>query len=101
MGRNVIRKGEGWCVVGFNRLTQQYEVLTPSLRKETATAIREKEMSKRARKRAYIRLKVDRRENYPPFYNSLFSGAKNKRQDDSAVKVAPKREPKAKEMDIF
>lgn len=49
-----------WTVTGVNRLTGERESITLPCRKETAEAIYNREITKRANKRSYIRLKLER-----------------------------------------
>ena len=49
-----------WTVTGINRLTQERESITMPCQKEQAQAILDRETAKRASKRSYIRLKLER-----------------------------------------
>ncbi len=49
-----------WTVTGVNRLTGERESITLPCRKEQAESIFNRETAKRASKRSYIRLKLER-----------------------------------------
>lgn len=62
MGRKKEKDGYRgrWCVTGINRLTGEREAVTLPCQEEQARQIFEREKSKRARKRAYIYLKLEK-----------------------------------------